>query len=461
METGTSNNESIPKQSWLIAAITGTGAFMAMLDSTVVNLAIESIRVDLESSLSVVQWVSTGYLCALAVSLPMAAWLGVRYGYGRVWKASLACFIAASILCALSTSSTTLIAARALQGLAGGLMVPASQAVVGANVKEEHLGRIFGWIGLAVALGPALGPGLAGVLLESASWRWLFWINVPIGLLALLFARERVPDGTANSRRELDRLGLALLSIGLPLLLLGPTEIALSGISTVPSLTTAIGAALIIGFGVSALRTSEPLIDISLLRRRIFTAAILVSGLTGAAMYAGLLLIPLFLQLVLDQSPMQAGFWMLVLGMGSALALPVSGTLVDRYGAGIVSLLGALILLLGTAPFIMFSVFSPLLLGAILVLRGVGLAMAQMPAMTAAYASVDDDEMGDATTMVNIVQRLGGALGAIGVVIILENGAQDSDHTAYTAAFGFLLLLSCLAFFLAAMMYLIDRRNAS
>src|SRR5690554_3649187 len=122
----------IPRRSWAIAAVTGSGAFMAMLDSTVTNLALESIRTDLAATLSLIQWIATGYLCALAISLPAAAWLGVRYGYGRVWAASLAIFIAASILCALAPDPSTLIAARFVQGLAGGLMVPAGQAVIGS-----------------------------------------------------------------------------------------------------------------------------------------------------------------------------------------------------------------------------------------------------------------------------------------------------------------------------------------
>jgi MFS family permease len=154
-----------------------------------------------------VQWVVTGYLVALAVSLPAAGWLGSRYGYGRIWAAALAAFVVGSVLCAIAPGLLTLIGARFLQGLAGGLMVPAGQAVIGSAADRDQLGRLMGTLGLVVVLGPAVGPAIGGVLLEVASWRWLFWINVPIGIAALVAARGVVPAGSTPSDRPLDRTG--------------------------------------------------------------------------------------------------------------------------------------------------------------------------------------------------------------------------------------------------------------
>ncbi|MCX2781332.1 MFS transporter, partial [Microbulbifer thermotolerans] len=248
MNDNTSTLQSIPKRSWGIAAVTGAGAFMAMLDSTVANLAIESIREDFSSSLSIVQWVATGYLCALAVSLPASAWLGVRYGYGRLWASSLAVFVLASIFCAIAPDPSTLIVARLIQGLAGGLMVPAGQAVIGSTIDKRQLGRIFGTLGLVIALGPAIGPAVGGFLLDATSWRWLFWINVPIGLIALIAARGLVPRGVGDSNRVMDFKGFALLSIGLPLLLFGAFEIGLSGNSQTVIVALIFGTALVILF---------------------------------------------------------------------------------------------------------------------------------------------------------------------------------------------------------------------
>ncbi|PTN07401.1 EmrB/QacA subfamily drug resistance transporter [Nitrosomonas aestuarii] len=426
---------------------------MAMLDSTVVNLAIESIRVDFSSDLSVAQWVATAYLCALAVSLPAAAWLGARFGYGRVWNYSLGLFVVASILCAVAPDILTLIGARVLQGLAGGLMVPAGQAVIGSEVEKKHLGRIFGWLGLAVALGPTIGPAIGGALLESTSWRWLFWINVPIGIAALIAARKLVPSGSRDFARKVDKIGLSLLGIGLPLLLFGATEMGLGELTPLTVIATGIGSVLVMSFGVTAFLVSSPLIDLHLLGRRIFSISTFITGLTGASMYGGLLLLPLYLQLVANQSPMETGLWLLIMGFGSALTLPIAGVLIDRYGAGIVALTGSLILLVGTVPFLVAKLYSPLILGVILALRGIGVALAQMPAMTAAYTSVKKEEMGDATTLVNIMQRIGGAFGAVGVVVILQQASDGEMHSTYIDAFTFLLVLSVVAFFAAALMH--------
>lgn len=426
---------------------------MAMLDSTVANLAIESIREDLSSTLSIVQWTATGYLCALAVSLPASAWLGVRYGYGRLWASSLAVFVLASVLCATAPDTLTLITARLIQGLAGGLMVPAGQAVIGSTVEKRQLGRIFGILGLVIALGPAIGPGVGGFLLDATSWRWLFWINVPIGVIALIAAPGLVPGGERDSSRILDIKGLALLSIGLPLLLFGAFEIALSEISQIVVVAFITGAALVAFFVFTALHSKNPVVDLSLLRRTTFSAATITTGLTGANMYGGLLLIPLYLQLVAGLEPTSTGLWLLVMGLGSALVLPIAGALTDRFGAGIVSLGGAGLLLLSAIPFVFSQVPSSPLMAVSFVARGVGMALAQMPAMTAAYTAVSREEMGDATTLVNIVQRMGGAIGGVGLVVIIQHAGGSNSMTAHSIAFASLAAISALTIITSGLMY--------
>lgn len=415
---------------------------MAMLDSTVANLALESIRADFASTLPLVQWVATGYLCALAVSLPAAGWLGVRYGYGRVWALSLAVFITASVLCAIAPGTSTLIGARFVQGLAGGLMVPAGQAIIGSTVEKGQLGRIFGLLGFVIALGPAIGPAVGGFFLDVTSWRWLFWINVPIGLAVLFAAYGLVPRGSKDPDRALDQKGLLLLGTGLPLLLYGALQAGLGTFTSTTIFSVLIGAALVITFTVTALRNANPLIDLHLLARRSFSSATVTTGLTGANMYGGLLLVPLYLQLVAGYGPGETGLWLLVMGLGSAIALPFAGSMTDRLGPGIVTLIGAGLLLVSTVPFLFPNRPSSPILCAVLVARGVGIAWAQMPAMTAAYSSVSRQEMGDATTIVNIVQRLGGAIGAIGIVILLQQAGGSSNASAQTLAFTSIAIVS-------------------
>lgn len=427
---------------WKIAAVTGAGAFIAMLDSTVANLAIESIRDDLHSTLPVIQWIATGYLIALAVSLPATGWLGNRYGHGRIWSVSLAIFTAGSALCAIAPGPLSLIGARLLQGLAAGIMVPAGQAILGAAAGPKQLGRVMGSIGLVVALGPAVGPAFGGFLLDVASWRSLFWINVPLGIITLWAARGLVPTGETTKDRPLDWKGLILIGLGLPLILYGATEIGSNTTTLFTILAIGIGVVLAVSFIFSSINIKNPLIDLTLLKRGSFAAATSTTGFTGANMYGGLLLLPLYLQLTAGQDVLETGFMLLAMGLGTAVALYFGGMLTDYYSAGPVTIAGSILLVITTAPFLFVAKFSMTILILLLVVRGIGLALAQMPAYTAAYASVTDEQMGDAATLVNITQRIGGAIGAVGLVIILAQLGSRNSLGAYTWAFGVLTLVS-------------------
>ncbi|CAM3889526.1 DHA2 family efflux MFS transporter permease subunit [Nocardiopsis rhodophaea] len=444
---------AIPRRVWKIAAVTGAGAFLAMLDSTVANLALESIRSDTGAALPIVQWVATGYLIALAVSLPAAGWLGARYGQGRVWAVSLAVFTAASVLCALSPGILFLVAARLVQGLAAGVMVPVGQAVLGSAAERDQLGRVMGLSGMVVSLGPAVGPAVGGLLLEVASWQWLFWMNVPIGAAALIGARGLAIDAVTDTDRRLDLRGLVLLGLGLPLVLYGATGTGATGTTAVTVVAVCLGTLLAAGFVACALRSEHPLIELRLLGRARFAAATLIAGLTGANMYGGLLLLPLYLQLVAARDSLATGLMLLAMGLGSAVALYVAGTVSDRLGAGPVCLIGAVLLTSATLPFLFSGALPPAALTAILVLRGAALALGQMPAITAAYASVATERMGDAATLVNIVQRVGGALGAAVVVIALTAAGGRSEPAAYRCAFGLLGAVSGLTAVTAAFLW--------
>jgi MFS family permease len=228
----------------------------------------------------------------------------------------------------------------------------------------------------------------------------------------------------------------------------GATEIGAAGANTVTTLALGAGAGLVAGFAFGALRAAAPLVDLRLLGRGTFATATVTAGLTGANMYGGLLLLPLYFQLASGQGIAETGLLLLAMGLGSALALPLAGTLTDRHGAGPVALAGAGLLVITTIPFLVPGAFlasgnlATAALVLILVARGVGLALAQMPAMTAAYASVAAGEMGDAATLVNIVQRIGGAIGAIGVVVTLARTGDDAG--AYAPAFALLAAVSIL-----------------
>lgn len=431
----------------------GAGAFVALLDGTVANLALNSIRDYFHTNLAAAQWVVTAYLIALAVSLPAAGFLGTRYGYGRVWAGSLIAFTLGSIACALAPSIGLLIAARAIQGLAAGLMIPSGQAVIGSQVGPAQLGRVMGVLGVVISLGPAVGPTLAGFLLKVSTWHSLFWINVPIGGIALLLAKGLVPGGERYRCRPLDRFGLILLGLGLPLMLYGATELGakeappsqiLSG-TAFAIVALVVGALMSLAFIFSALRKSHPLIDLRLFRCGTFAAASSTTVLTGANIFGGLLLLPLYLERVEGHSPLESGLVLLGMGLGSAAALYVGGTLTDRHGAAPVMLVGGALMVITLIPF-MFAIPLPtVLVVLILIPRGVGIALAQLPAMAAAYSAVTSEQMGDAATLVNILQRVGGALGAVAVVVVLLQSGGDDSPRAYAMAFA---LLACISAFI-------------
>lgn len=428
----------------MIAAVTGAAAFVALLDSTIANLALVAIHEDFSARFALVQWVATGYLIALAISLPCAAWMSRRFGDGRTWAASMGVFIAASVACALAPSLAWLISARLVQGLAAGLMVPAGQAIVGRVAKPAQLGRLFGVVGLVIALGPALGPALAGPLIENFSWRWIFWFNLPVGVLALVVARGLVPMGNHDDDREFRPVQFVYLAAGLALCLYGATELGIGMQSPIALPALLIGIVLLVAFYRRTTRMRQSLIDLRMLRDRHFSSAVATTGLAGANLYGGLLVIPVYLQVFANYSVSYTGLLMLVMGLGTALAMPVAGMLADRMGGGRVAAVGGLLLVASTLPFLFPDALSTTSLVIILFARGAGLSWLQIPSMAVAYEAANNREMGDAATLVNIAQRVGGAVGAaaLAIAIVRFGDGADAELESFGMAFIMLAALS-------------------
>lgn len=434
------NPPAIAPRVWMIAAVTGAAAFVALLDSTVANLALVAIRKDFDQTFSVVQWVATAYLIALAVALPCAAWLGQRIGHGRAWAIALGTFTLASGACALAPDLHWLIVARVMQGLAAGVMIPAGQAIVGRVAEPAQLGRLFGVIGLVISLGPALGPAVGGALIDHFSWRWVFWLNVPVGVLALLAARGVVPTGKHSDDRNFRPFEFIYFSGGIALLLYGVIELGISRSSPSTLVALVAGMGLLAAFVARTRKAAQPLIKLPMLKSRYFLAAVATAGLAGADAYGGLLLIPIYLQLAGGFGAGDAGLFLLVMGVGAAVAMPLAGLLADRIGGGRVAFTGGLLLVATTVSFLTVSL-SIQTLAIILALRGIALAWLQIPSMTSAYESADNRNMGDATAMVNIAQRVGGAVGAAILAIAVARFGDGSNALTEGFVMAFMLLI--------------------
>src|SRR4051794_225635 len=213
-----------------LASVVVLGTIMSILDTTIVNVAIETLGRDLGASLSSIQWVSTGYLLALATVIPLSGWSMERYGGRRMWMLSVFLFLVGSVLCGLAWSTGSLILFRVLQGFGGGMIMPIGQAILAQAAGPQRMGRIMSVIGVPTLLGPILGPVIGGLIVDNFSWRWIFFVNVPVGIVALGLAWRILPRFDAPATRpRLDLLGLLLLSPGLALLVYGLSEFGLAG----------------------------------------------------------------------------------------------------------------------------------------------------------------------------------------------------------------------------------------
>jgi EmrB/QacA subfamily drug resistance transporter len=217
--------EGLGRETWLVSTVVILGAVMSILDTTIVNVALDVLSRDLHAPLTTIQWVSTGYLLSLAMVIPLAGWLSERFGSRRVWLVSVSSFCVGSALCGVATSAGMLIAFRVLQGFGGGLIMPVGMSLLAQTAGPRHVGRVMSVIGVPMLLGPVLGPVIGGLIVNDASWRWIFYVNIPIAVAALVLAARILHRdlGRADAGR-LDWAGFALLSPGLAAVVFGLSE---------------------------------------------------------------------------------------------------------------------------------------------------------------------------------------------------------------------------------------------
>jgi EmrB/QacA subfamily drug resistance transporter len=392
---------------WKIAAVAMCGTLLSMLDATIVNVSLSSLATDLHTAVSTIQWVMSGYLLALTLVMPLSGWLVDRLGAKALYLWCFAAFTATSALCGLAWSANALIGFRLLQGASGGLLAPMTQMII-ARAAGSHMPRVMGYMGAPLLLAPILGPAIAGGILEYASWRWLFLVNLPIGVTAILLALRFLPaDHDERRRRPFDWLGMVLLCPGLALSLYGIERLS-HGSGPWP---LALGAPLLAAFMGSAVRKGDrALIDLRLFRGKEFSAAATTQFLSNGVIFAGQMLIPFFLIEACAQSPAQMGWMLAPTGLGMLGASLSMGALTARLGIRTTAVSGALLSLAGTAPFLFLAGYGLnlyVMLPALFV-RGIGQMAVMLPSLSAAYVAVPRHDLPMATTTLNIVQRLGG-----------------------------------------------------
>jgi EmrB/QacA subfamily drug resistance transporter len=416
-----------------LVGIVALGAIMSLLDSTIVNVAIETLTREFDAGLSTVGWVSTGYLLAFAISIPIAGWAVDRFGSRRVWLFGLTTFVAMSVLAGLSTSIEMLVVFRVLQGFAGGMLEPTMLTVVARAAGPARVGRVLGITAIPVTLGPILGPVLGGFLLEYTNWHWLFFVNLPIGLLAIWLAMRYIPrDGAEGDASQLfDLRGVLLLSPGFAALIYAISEVGLGKSFTDRKvLAAAVGAVvLLLGYGWYALRTSVvPLIDLRLFRNSQFSASVTVMTLLGGIFISSGFLLPLYYQQTRGYSVLEAGLLMMPQGIGAMAVMPFTGRFSDRFGARLLVVIGGV---LGAVVMVLFATAdtgtSLALLATASVFFGVGLGFVGPPTLSSIYRSVQPELISRATSAMFILTQVGAALGIAMFALILQRTGSDGD----------------------------------
>jgi EmrB/QacA subfamily drug resistance transporter len=433
----------LPPQVWnaLLALI--VGGIAAILDSTMVTLALHTLVVRLHASDGTIQWVTTGYLLATAVAIPTTGWAESRWGGKHVWMAALVLFAVGSVLSGLAWSDTSLIGFRVLQGFAAGLIFPLMQTLGVRAAGGRASSRLIATVSLPLALGPILGPVVGGMILNWLSWRWLFLVNMPVIAVGLVLAWRLLPPDRRDPgahRPRLDVIGLVLLAPALAGILLGLSNLSQDGGigSTGVLVPLVAGLALLAAFCAWALAPGDrqPIVDIRLLRLRSLGTASNVLFTAGAAIYAAMFLLPLYYQQLRGQTVLHAGLLLIPQGVGSLVARFVVGRLVARLGARLITIGSFLLAAAATVPFAFAGPHTSLwLLGAVLLIRGLGIGTVLVPPLSVAYQDVPLAGIPHATMNTRITQQVGASFGTAIAAVALQSLLAHGATSAFQGAF--------------------------
>ncbi|MFB6894554.1 MDR family MFS transporter [Kitasatospora sp. NPDC056327] len=420
--------------------------FMSIMDTTIVNVALPAIGRDFGTDPAGVGVINVGYLVSLAVFVPLSGWLGDRFGTRRVFLAALALFTVASLLCGTAGSTTALTLDRILQGAAGGLLTPVGMTMLFHAFPQEERMRATRVLMLPTAVAPAAGPVLGGWLVDGWSWHWVFIVNVPIGIAALVFGLLFLPDYRAERAGRFDAAGFLLSAVGFGASMYALSEGASEGWGSARIVTAALGGLLALaGLVVVELRRPEPMLDLRLFRDRIFRTANLLSLFSGAAFLGMLYLFPLLMQDALGMDALHSGLMIFPEALGVMLASQVAGRLYPRFGPRRLLVAGATAVAACLAVMATIGPDSNLwAVRALLFVCGFAMAHVFMPGQTAAFATVPAASTGAASTLYNAQRQLGSALGvallgtvltAVGPFTADASGTPVANLDAYRAAF--------------------------
>ena len=421
-----------------ITAVVMTAALMAMIDITIVNVALNDIRASFGTPIDQIGWVSTGYMMANIVIIPMTGWFQRRFGYRRYFAASVALFTLASALCSLAWNLPSLVVFRALQGLGGGAIIPTAQSILFARYPKQEHGMAAALFGLGAISGPLLGPTLGGYLIEWSSWHWIFPVNVPIGmtvaLLALRFIEQPGFVPPRGDAARVDAFGIALLGAGMASLQYVLEEGNREGWFESPliGVLSIVAAAALVTFIIHELETPQPIVDLRVFARRSYAAGTGLNFLTGFALFGGSFMFSLYAGSVLRYSALEIGKVFLAAGSISVVMMPIIGRLGPKVDGRILLAIGVSIVTFSqvvaselTARSGFWDAVAPNWL------RSLGLGFVFIPVSMLALSDISSEQRGNATGLFNLTRELGGSFGTALMGMLVSDGIKI--HGSYLA----------------------------
>lgn len=425
IDLSAASNDRDSRYRWQVLGIVMLGTLMATLDQSIVNVSLPAIMADFGSSLDDIEWVVTGYMLSFATLMPLTAWFRDRVGHKALFIASLVIFVVGSILCGLAWNLPALVVARVIQALGGGAITPTGMAMISEEFPPEERAKALGYWGMGVIVGPAFGPTLGGWLTNVFGWRSIFLINLPIGILGVSLAAAilRADRSHLSSHRPFDFWGFAFLSLFLITFLLGLSKGEHEGWTSAYILTCAV--LTIIGFvGFLLVESLIPhrIVDIGLFRYPVFSACMTVTVVRSIALFGGVFLLPLYLQQLRGLDEIDSGVLLLWGSLVIGVMMPLSPKLMNRFGAKMVTIVG----LCGVALFMFMlrhideNTATSTVIAATLV-RGIGIGLIFTPVTAVALNSVPKTSTGMASSMVNLVQQVGGSVGIAVLATVLSH----------------------------------------
>jgi DHA2 family multidrug resistance protein len=440
MQTVTPSATSGPARleyKWKVLASVIFGAFMVVLDTTAVNVAFRTLQHEYAANLSDAQWVISLYVLAIGIAMPLAGFAADRFGTKRTYVLGLATFIFGSALCGLAPTLWLLVAARALQGLGGGMMLPLGSVQLLRAFPREEQGKALGIFGVALVFAPALGPILGGILVDAGLWRWIFFINLPIGLLGVFLASRFLREDRSHREHPMDWLGLLTEIMGFGAVLYAASIAEVRGWSA-PGVVLwfVIGGLGLLAFALVELFVArDPLLDLRMFSKRTFLLGSLIGYVTVVALFGAEFLLPVYLQAVRGRAALDAGLILLPMALAAGIATPLAGRAYDRIGPRPLLLLGFSLLVINTWQFSHLDGHTAVpWIVTLLVLRGAALGVTVQTTYITALSVVPAPALARGASLVNATRNVVQSIGVALLATLLASGFSPMTRNVLMAA---------------------------